>query len=266
LPTRGKTVRASARVDAFPREHPPEATSAVVLAQRTSLCARYFAPHNTQRISQMKKLNGFLAAAVFVSVAAVNSVASAGWLSDAMQGPVDLVAGGKKWNVLMIETDKGFDSVTFLPAGKTAEDAAETLTFTAVVESVPSSAYDAQTAIDQSHNNDNTTHYNSSVVANDQSVRARGLYVTVPNRTYSQLFSLKGSYLSDGKTFLGATYRVNVIANSDLTKKPNPSLDIMDDRVAAVSSKQIKDWFEHFHDKAKRKLAAKKQASTAPKS
>ena len=214
----------------------------------------------------MKTLNGILAAAIFVSVAAVNSVASAGWLSDAMQGPVDLVAGGKKWNVLAIETDEGFDTVTFLPAGKTAEDAAETLTFTAVVENVPSSAYDAQAALDRSHNNDNTTHYNSSVAAKDQSIRARGVYVKVPNRTYSQLFSLKGAYLSGGKMFLGATYRVNVIANSNLTKKPNPSLDIMDERVASVSSKQIKDWFEHFHDKAKRKLAAKKKAETAPKS
>ncbi len=213
----------------------------------------------------MTKLNGITAALVFIAVAAVNGIASAGWISDAMGGPVDLVAGGQKWNVLTIESEDGFDAVTFLPAGKTADDAAQTLTFTAAVEKVPSSAYDAQAAIDQSHTNDNTTHYKSSVVAKDQSVRARGLYSKVPGRTYSQLFSLKGSYLNDGITFLGVTYRVNIITNSKIAKQPGKSLGILDRRVAAVSEKQIKDWFDHFHEKAKKKLAAAK-AGDAPKS
>lgn len=213
----------------------------------------------------MSKLNGMIAALVFVIVAAANGAASAGWFADALNGPADLVAGGKKWNVLMIESEDGFDSVTFLPAGQSAEEAAETLTLTAALEAVPSSAYDAQAAIDQSHANDNTIKYKSRVEGEDQSVRARGLHVTVPDRTYSQLFSLKGSYLNNGKTFLGVTYRVNVIPNSKIAKQPGEAFAIMDDRVAAVSVKQIKDWFQYRHDKAKKKLADR-QADKTPKS
>lgn len=212
----------------------------------------------------MTRLKGSIAALVFIAVAAVSGTASAGWLSDAI-GPVDLVAGGKKWNVLTIETDDGFDAVTFLPAGQTAEEAAETLTFTSAVEEVPSSAYDAQAAIDQSHNNDNTTNYKSDIDPKTQSVRARGLYVNVPGRTYSQVFSLKGAYLGDGKTFQGVTYRVNVIADSDIAKNPGEVLDIMDRRVQQVSLKQVQDWFKYHLKRAKKKLAAQ-NASKAPKS
>lgn len=212
----------------------------------------------------MFKRNSSLAALVVIAISAVHGTASAGWLSDAM-GVADLVAGGKKWNVITIESDVGVDTVTFLPAGKTVDDAAETLTFSAVVEDVPSSAYDAQAALDNSNNNDNTAHYASNVDARQRSVQARGLYIKVPGRTYSQLFSLKGAYMNDGKTFHGATYRVNILAKSKISNAPQDALDIMDARVAKISIKQIRDWFTYFHNKAKQKLAAKKQAET-PKS
>lgn len=209
----------------------------------------------------MSKLTSGVAALAFFAVSAITTAASANWFSDAIE-PADLVAGGMKWNVLTIESEDGFDAVHFLPAGKTADEASETLTFTAAVEEVPSSAYDAQAVLNESNTNDNTKHYTSQVNAGDQSVKARGLYVEVPGRTYSQLFSLRGKYRADGKTFFGVTYRVNIISDSKIAKNPGESLDIMDSRVAKISDKQVEDWFKYFYEKAKRKLAMKKAAET----
>lgn len=236
----------------------------LLCGRRAQNRALHVLSRKTQGITLMSKLFGGIAALIFIAITAVQGGASAGWLSDAM-GPADFVAGGQKWNVLTIETEDGFDSVTFLPAGKTAEQAARTLTLTAVIEEVPSSAYDAQAVLDQTNKNDNTTNYSSRVTPKDQSVHARGLYIAVPGRTYSQLFSLKGSYLDDNKTFYGVNYRINVIADSEIAKQPSESLDIMDTVVARISSKQIEDWFKYFYEKAKKRLA-KKNASKAPKS
>lgn len=212
----------------------------------------------------MPGLKGSIAAFVILASTAVSGTAMADWFSGATAS-ADLVAGGKKWAVLMVESDKGFESVTFLPAGQTAEEASETLTFTTVKESVPSSAYDAQAAIDQNNNNANTTHYTSRVNPEENSVNTRGLYVTVPERTYSQIFSLKGTYLADGKTFLAVNYRVNILPKSELARKPSPALDILDSRVAKIPFKQIENWFKFLHDKAKQKFATKKTAR-APQS
>lgn len=212
----------------------------------------------------MSRFTSAIAALFILASTAVSGPALAGWFSDATAS-ADLVAGGKKWSVLLVESDEGFESVTFLPAGQTAEQASETLTFTTVKEAVPSSAYDAQAAIDQSNNNTNTNNYQSRVDPKDHSVMSRGLYVTVPKRSYSQIFSLKGTYLADGKTFLAVNYRVNILPKSKLAQNPNDALDILDDRVAKVPFKQIENWFKFLHDKAKQKFSAKKTAR-APKS
>lgn len=216
----------------------------------------------------MSKLTSGFAALVFAAVTVVSAPVSAGWLSDTIGnafGTADLVAAGKKWDALSIESEDGLETVTFLPAGQTADEASETLTFTAAVEEVTSSAYDAQAVIDQNNSDGNTKSYKSEVSPQNQSVRARGLYIKVPGRSYSQLFSLKGAYLSDGLKFFGVTYRINIVSDSEIAKQPEESLDIMDDRIKNISTKQIQDWFKYFHEKAKKRLAAKQKAK-APQS
>lgn len=207
----------------------------------------------------MSKLTSRIFTLVFVVVAAVNGITVASWAGNAMK-PADLVAAGKQWNVLLIETDKdGFRDVTFLPAGQTPDEAFETLTFSYAIEEVPSSAYDGKAALDESLSN--AKHYKSHVEPKDNSARAHGLYSKVPGRHYAQLFSLKAAYMDNGKTFVGATYRVNANPNSELATQPAEAFGIMDQRVSKISPQQIADWFKHHFENAQKNLAAQKTAA-----